>query len=211
MSSSDEDSPNTAYRYFSNHTRRPPPRFYAWSVRVSRAHRRPLFSVPEGFVLGEPEHILPTMSSLDEGPPAVNGVHSETPQVVAAASTAYDPSLFRAYLLALLPPVIGASAEELEATLFDHEFEERVSKFSGEGGSVIYVVKVKDEVEGEFIRMYGTREIINLVHRRRTGHLFLFTYSPPRLCPFTRQHSRDHQTYSHSRSSDSITCSTPHS
>jgi hypothetical protein len=108
-----------------------------------------LVSIPEDLVSRESEHPILTMSSVDETPPAVNGVHSETPPAVAASSPAYDPSLFRSYLLALLPPVIGASAEELEGTLFDHDFEERVSKFSGEGGSVIYVVKVKDEVGGK--------------------------------------------------------------
>jgi hypothetical protein len=103
------------------------------------------------------------MSSTDEVlPPVVNGVHSEAPQAVAAPSNPYDPSLFRSYLLALLPPVIGASAEELEETLFDHEFEERVSKFSGEGGSVIYVVKVKHEAEGKHNNTYA-RGILSLV------------------------------------------------
>lgn len=93
------------------------------------------------------------MSTTDEPPAsAVNGVHSETPSAAAAPSIPYDPSLFRSYLLALLPPVIGASAEELEESLFDHDFEERVSKFSGEGGSVIYVVKVRHEVDGKLNR-----------------------------------------------------------
>ena len=192
MSSSDEDSPNGIYRYFSNHTRRPPPRFQAWSFKVSRANRRQLLSIPESFVPREPERTTPTMSSLDEAPPAVNGVHSDTPPAATTTSVPYDPSLFRSYLLALLPPVIGASAEELEGSLFDHEFEERVSKFSGEGGNVIYVVKVKDEVEGEHSRIYSARGALNFVYRRGTGHLFLFPYAPSCLCSFSCQHPRNH-------------------
>lgn len=159
MSSSDEDSSNGIYRYFSNHTRRPPPRFHAWSFKVSRA-KRPLLSIPEHLIDKQSEHTTLTMSSLDEPPPTANGVHSETPPVTAP-SVPYDTSLFRTYLLALLPPVIGASPEELEESLFDHDFEERVSKFSGEGGSVIYVVKVKDEVEGEHSRASNALEPID--------------------------------------------------
>ncbi|KAF8588444.1 dynein heavy chain protein 2 [Ramaria rubella] len=105
------------------------------------------------------------MSTLDEAPTITNGVHSDTaPPPAAAPSVPYDPSLFRSYLLSLLPPVIGASPEELEETLFDNEFEERVSKFSGEGGNVIYVVKVKDEVEDEMPPTYSYSLTPHLVY-----------------------------------------------
>lgn len=63
-----------------------------------------------------------------------------------AAST-FDPAILQEYLLALLPPMIGATPAELES-LFDDEFNERVHRFSGEGGGVIYIVKKRDEVEG---------------------------------------------------------------
>jgi dynein heavy chain 1 len=63
-------------------------------------------------------------------------------------SQPFDSSIFRTYLLSLLPPVLGASPEELES-LFDEEFEERVSRFAAEGGGVIYVVKVRDDAEGD--------------------------------------------------------------
>jgi len=62
----------------------------------------------------------------------------------------FDVSLFRSYLLSLLPPVLGAYPEEL-VSLFDDEFEDKVSRFATEGGGVIYVVKVKEELEGEVI------------------------------------------------------------
>ncbi|OBZ78610.1 Dynein heavy chain, cytoplasmic [Grifola frondosa] len=60
----------------------------------------------------------------------------------------FDPSLFRSYLLALLPPVIGAFPAELES-IFDDEFDDRISRFAGEGGGVIYVVKQKDDAEDD--------------------------------------------------------------
>lgn len=59
----------------------------------------------------------------------------------------FDSSVFRSYLSALLPPVIGALPEELEP-IFETDFEDTVSKFAGEGGGVIYVVKRRNDVEG---------------------------------------------------------------
>ncbi|KAJ8475485.1 hypothetical protein ONZ51_g6524 [Trametes cubensis] len=79
---------------------------------------------------------------------ALNGngdLHDPIPQ---ESPIAFDPSLFRSYLLSLLPPIFGASPEELES-IFDDDFHERVSRFAGEGGGVIYVVKKKDEQESE--------------------------------------------------------------
>lgn len=63
-------------------------------------------------------------------------------------ATAFDSSVFHTYLLSLLPPVLGASPADLES-IFDDEFDERITRFASEGGGVIYVVKRKDEVEGE--------------------------------------------------------------
>lgn len=60
----------------------------------------------------------------------------------------FDISLFRSYLLSLLPPALGALPEEL-GSLLDDEFDERVARFASEGGGVIYVVKSKEETEGE--------------------------------------------------------------
>ncbi|KAF7974161.1 hypothetical protein HWV62_13279 [Athelia sp. TMB] len=69
---------------------------------------------------------------------------------IAETASTFDSAIFRDYLLSLLPPVLGASLEELD-TLFDDDFDERVSRFAAEGGVVIYVVKVRDEVEGQFV------------------------------------------------------------
>jgi len=68
-----------------------------------------------------------------------NGVHD----------TNFDTSVFRQYLLALLPPVLGATPDELEETLLDSEFDDRVTKFAAEGGGVVYVVKVKHDLGGK--------------------------------------------------------------
>ncbi|KAF9265453.1 dynein heavy chain [Marasmius fiardii PR-910] len=72
----------------------------------------------------------------------------DTPEPPTPAPSLFDSSIFRSYLIALLPALIGASPEDLES-LFDSEFDERVTRFAGEGGNVIYVVKSKDEVEGQ--------------------------------------------------------------
>lgn len=62
--------------------------------------------------------------------------------------TSFDPAAFRTYLLALLPAVFGASLDDLQDSLFDDEFDERVVRFAAEGGSVVYVVKVRQDYEG---------------------------------------------------------------
>ncbi|KAG6890505.1 hypothetical protein C0995_007704 [Termitomyces sp. Mi166 len=64
------------------------------------------------------------------------------------STTQFDPSVFRSYLLALLPPVIGAEPDELES-LFDDEFDEKVSRFAADNGGSIYVVKIREEVEDD--------------------------------------------------------------
>lgn len=68
-------------------------------------------------------------------------------------TTAFDHNIFRKYLLALLPPVIGADPGDL-GTLFDDEFDERVGRFAAEAGGVIYVVKTRDESEGMFLIIF---------------------------------------------------------
>ncbi|KAL0574898.1 dynein heavy chain [Marasmius crinis-equi] len=78
-----------------------------------------------------------------------NGNGHDSPATPEPPTSSFDPAIFRSYLLALLPALIGALPEELEA-IFDHDFEERVTRFAGEGGNVIYVVKsIKAKDEGE--------------------------------------------------------------
>lgn len=59
----------------------------------------------------------------------------------------FDTSVFRSYVLALLPPILDALPEDLES-LFDDMFDEHVMQFAAEGGGVIYVVKKKDDLNG---------------------------------------------------------------
>ncbi|KAI9572528.1 dynein heavy chain, N-terminal region 1-domain-containing protein [Boletus coccyginus] len=80
----------------------------------------------------------PLTSSASNGVPPHDGPVDAPPP--------FDVSLFRSYLLSLLPPVLGAYPEEL-VSLFDDEFEDKVSRFATEGGGVIYVVKVREESE----------------------------------------------------------------
>lgn len=99
------------------------------------------------------EHINGTSSSYTSGlAPDVNGSANGTNgTTTGAAPTAFDPELFKSYLLALLPPVIGSTPEELEELFLDEEFEDRVSRFAAEGGSVLYVQKIKEEAEGTLV------------------------------------------------------------
>ncbi|THV06252.1 cytoplasmic dynein heavy chain 1 [Dendrothele bispora CBS 962.96] len=77
--------------------------------------------------------------------------HEPSPE---STNPSFDASIFQSYLQVLLPPVIGAAPEDLY-TLFDDEFDERVARFAGEGGEVIYVVKSRDEVEDDSKQTYS--------------------------------------------------------
>jgi len=76
-------------------------------------------------------------------------IDSTTPSGALTPTTAFDVSIMRAFLISLLPAVMGATREQLEDTIFDSEFEERVTRFANEGGGPLYVVKVKEESEGK--------------------------------------------------------------
>jgi hypothetical protein len=52
-------------------------------------------------------------------------------------------------LTLLLPVLVGAAPSALESIFDDDEFDECLSTFAAEGGGVRYVVKVRDEAEGE--------------------------------------------------------------
>jgi hypothetical protein len=75
--------------------------------------------------------------------------------------TSFDPAIFRTYLLSLLPPVIGASPEEIES-IFDDEFDERVTRFASEGTGVIYIIKRRDKVEGKLFLKSSSLQRLNL-------------------------------------------------
>jgi len=90
-----------------------------------------------------------SISTHVNGTNGINGT-SPTPQDEAAPSSSFDPAIFRSYLLSLLPPVLGATPDDIES-IFDSEFDENVTRFASEGTGVIYIVKRRDEVEGTFV------------------------------------------------------------
>lgn len=91
-------------------------------------------------------------------PPATNGIISPDPSIEPTNLTTFDVGIFRHYILTLLPPVLGATTEDLENSLFDHDFDERVSKFAIEAGSVVYVLKRREEVTGTLDGSVRTRQ-----------------------------------------------------
>ncbi|KAG8800414.1 hypothetical protein FRC16_002934 [Serendipita sp. 398] len=68
----------------------------------------------------------------------------------ATESLPFDTSVFRNYLQALLPPVLGATPPELEDSIFsDPEFEERVKQFATQPGGPLYVAKIQEDLEAD--------------------------------------------------------------
>ncbi|VDB86807.1 unnamed protein product [Peniophora sp. CBMAI 1063] len=87
---------------------------------------------------------------MDGAYAATNGngtaVHDDAP-AASAAAPAFDPAVFREYLLALLPPLFGATQSDLESLVDAEGFSERVARFAGEGGDALYVVKRRETAE----------------------------------------------------------------
>ena len=100
----------------------------------------------------------PTTPTIVNGANGING--SSIPHDEASPSSSFDPAVFHTYLLSLLPPVLGATPEEIES-IFDSEFDERVTRFASEGTGVIYIVKRRDEVEGKLFLMSAPSELAN--------------------------------------------------
>ncbi|EDR09748.1 dynein heavy chain protein 2 [Laccaria bicolor S238N-H82] len=119
---------------------------------------------------------------MDTTVTATNGHHHDPPQSESQTQPlSFDTDIFRTYLLALLPPVIGALPSELDS-LFDDEFDERVARFAAESGGVVYIVKVKDEVEDDGGTLtytyhltphltYHSTHVTTLALIKRTTHL----------------------------------------
>ena len=106
--------------------------------------------------MASPEPPLQAIANGTNGTNGTNGIDQINGNGVH--DTNFDTSVFRQYLLALLPPVLGATPDDLEETLFDPEFDDRVIKFAAEGGGVVYVVKVKHDLGGKrpaHVRMSG--------------------------------------------------------
>jgi hypothetical protein len=101
----------------------------------------------------------PTTPTLVNGTNGING-NSSMPHDEAAPSSSFDPTIFRTYLHSLLPPVLGTTPEEIES-IFDSDFDERVTRFASEGTGVIYIVKRRDEVEGALLLTSAPSELAN--------------------------------------------------
>lgn len=85
--------------------------------------------------------------ALDSSQHGINGVEPSTSSPAQQPAIPFDTSVFKSYLEALLPPVLGASSIELQDGIFsDPEFDERVTKFAAENGGPIYVVKIKENL-----------------------------------------------------------------
>jgi len=87
-------------------------------------------------------------------PVPVNGTNGHHDGLLEP-TTQFDVSLFRSYLSALLPPVVGALPEELDDLFESSECDETVSKFAAEGSDVIYVVKRRVDLEGSVFLRYA--------------------------------------------------------
>jgi len=81
----------------------------------------------------------------------LNGLNGHDAPAEPTPTGPVDTNAFKGYLLALLPPLIGADPTDLES-LFDEEFDDRVSRFATEPSTVLYVVKEREEVEGGLAR-----------------------------------------------------------
>ncbi|KAF7760646.1 hypothetical protein Agabi119p4_10055 [Agaricus bisporus var. burnettii] len=114
-----------------------------------------------------------------------NGMNGDAiPAAPAEPSASFNPEIFRKYLLALLPPVIGSDPEDLR-TLFDEEFNDRVSRFANESGGVIYVVKSKEESEDESIAMYSYHLTPHLTYNTSNVTTLALIKRSPTLDPLT--------------------------
>lgn len=66
-----------------------------------------------------------------------------------AQPISFDTTAFRSYLLALLPPVLGATPAEIEDGIFSElDFDERVRQFAVQPGGPLYVAKIVDDLHG---------------------------------------------------------------
>jgi hypothetical protein len=84
---------------------------------------------------------------LDASQNGINGAEPSSSSSAQQPAIPFDTSVFKSYLQALLPPVLGASPKELQDGIFnDAEFEDRVVKFAAENGGPIYVVKIKENL-----------------------------------------------------------------
>lgn len=139
---------------------------------------------------------------------ALNG-NGDLHDTISEPAIAFDPSVFRSYLLSLLPPILAAPSEDLES-IFDDDFHDRVSRFAGEGTGVLYVVKKKDEQESESRSPCLFVHTLSVSSRGRPTHLLLQAYADAYLRPLSCHDSCNHQARSYPRSHIPFGDSTPY-
>ena len=93
----------------------------------------------------------------------LNGLNGHDTPAEPTPTVPVDTNAFKGYLLALLPPLIGADPTDLES-IFDEEYDDRVSRFATEPNTVLYVVKEREELEGVFSRS-GRASALNVFSR----------------------------------------------
>ncbi|KAI9448759.1 cytoplasmic dynein heavy chain 1 [Russula earlei] len=125
----------------------------------------------------------PSTSTHVNGTNGINGT-SPVPPDEAASSSVFDPSIFHTYLLSLLPPVLGATTEEIES-IFDSDFEELVARFASEGTGVIYIVKRKDEVEDDMPPSFSYVLTTHLAYTPSNSTTLALIKRGPTLDPIT--------------------------
>jgi hypothetical protein len=130
--------------YFTNYRKTPSRRTIGlWGRLTPKSSKSSIKSIADSTTLRVE---METSSAV-----TTNGINHDT--APAEPIVAFDSEIFRAYLLTLLPPVIGALPSELDS-LFDDEFNERVARFAADTGGSLYVVKTKEESEGVYPSVY---------------------------------------------------------
>ena len=156
--------------------------------------------------------LAPTTNGISRTNGTLNGNGDLHDATSAEPAISFDPSVFRSYLLSLLPPIFGVPSEDLES-IFDEDFDDRVSRFAGEGGGVVYVVKKRDEQDGEhpslsFKPLGG--QFVSISSRGRPAHILLQTHAESHLRPYPCHDTCNHQTRSHPRSNILFSLSATH-
>ena len=115
---------------------------------------------------------------MDTAATATNGHHHAPPQSESQTQPlSFNTDIFRTYLLTLLPPVIGTLPYKLDL-LFDDGFDEHVARFATESGGVVYIVKVKDKVEGLSSYSYLHMDVHGETMQMTEKHPHTLTTSP---------------------------------
>lgn len=141
--------------------------------------------------------LAPITNGVSRTNGALNG-NGDLHDGITDPAISFDPSVFRSYLFSLLPPIFGVPPEELES-IFDEDFHDRVSRFAGEGGGVVYIVKKRDEQDSEqFVFSLRMTPLMSL-RRGRPAHILLQAHSDPHLRSLSCHDSCYHQTRSYPR------------